>query len=1221
MSADPLGDRSRPVHHPDETSEPTEPTEPFANSANGSVQQKRGNLFGGAATEEALASSRKVLFAHRGSKDALVGLQQWFAPPEAAALIAAVFEHGGPPSAVFDPTAGSGSLLSGFPEESRFGVEIDSDHATNAPYQAITADAQKVVPLMRAAGLRFPAIALNPPFGLCWRDAAHAKGEINSTVLAFLWAVDLLDSFGQGAMICGTDRLATSVLGRPEAGGVYAVLDVEGPLFDGVDLATSIAFFVSPRNLRNRSTDHESAGPPRLKARRADLPEMAEAVAETREERCGFISSYSRIQAIAAGFSAVSSEHARRQGEGREKGRSRFDLLLKGSKVSVNLRAFATLALREAGVLREVQLLNNQHSPYFGQNKRAWHTLVNAGEAGHITIDPALGERAEAAVAQAELQSIPLFPVKPQMRLGWLTDLDKIRCKTDDPERGYTADEDYPLSTSSKVASETRRRVVENKNGDAELRRFTTERKLLEVRIGEYSFDEGEENIAYIAEHFELPDPGCVATHPDTDGEVLHHRELLEEIAAENGFELKPFQTDHLSRLLVKGRGMLAMEQGLGKTLMQMCLAEAQIRLGAKPQVLFVVPQDLIPQWQREARKFFGRELEEIRTPVQAREAARRIRAGESGWWITYYEALSVVGRKKEVLPERFLDHRTALAERLVERKKEKGLPAEVPWNLTEGRGTATTKDVCPECGADTAYGWDTEVCRQCGYAHRSLHVKSAASHLSGAFEHGVVCVDEVSEIRGDDSLRSKAVRALARGPHRYGATGTPVSNFISDSFWGLLFCLGAASPAFPYSFEGKPKFETDFCVVEYLHGRASDNEEHLKKRKKVLPQITNVSQFWRLAQPGVSRCRKEQTGEPLAERTYHPVRAPMGASQKKAHDFWLKNFESYFAWRHPDHQLVKEGLVEKFAAALGQLWRLETAAPLPASDEPSREWPQARAKLGELSNFTPANLKVLELAMEHAEKGEKVLIGSDLIMTGRWLSDRLREKGVRAVNITEERSGKVGTKNPRKRSREVEQFVSGDAQVLCAGVGAMKLGHNLDVASTVIVSGLPYSFMALDQFLARVHRLTSRRAVSVYVVIPRGSLAERKWQLLSDKGAASDLAFDGELTVAPEKPVDWAKVLEEMKQRGIRGSGDEDLVLEADVKEAWSSVPVLRKPAAFSSFPDAAPHTPNNGAGEPQSLFDFLSAASDAIQDGPAKQLALFELAEVSEENDRGAA
>lgn len=138
---------------------------------------KRGRLFGGALTDETLASSRRVLSRSRGNPDAFVGLQQWFSPPEAASLIADVFGEVG---AVLDPTAGSGALLKPFPEPRRFGVEIDRDYLDGNSYTAIGGDAQAVAPMLRAAGLYFPAVALNPPFGLSWRDGAHTANPVSA---------------------------------------------------------------------------------------------------------------------------------------------------------------------------------------------------------------------------------------------------------------------------------------------------------------------------------------------------------------------------------------------------------------------------------------------------------------------------------------------------------------------------------------------------------------------------------------------------------------------------------------------------------------------------------------------------------------------------------------------------------------------------------------------------------------------------------------------------------------------------------------------------------------------------------------------------------------------------------------------------------------------------------------------------------------------------------
>jgi ribosomal protein L40E len=90
--------------------------------------------------------------------------------------------------------------------------------------------------------------------------------------------------------------------------------------------------------------------------------------------------------------------------------------------------------------------------------------------------------------------------------------------------------------------------------------------------------------------------------------------------------------------------------------------------------------------------------------------------------------------------------------------------------------------EFCPRCLADGHTGWRRGTCRRCGYVHKQLRVPTIASLLSVAFRRGTVCVDELSQIRGDDSLRSKAVRAL-RARHALGATGTPISNYVNDRF------------------------------------------------------------------------------------------------------------------------------------------------------------------------------------------------------------------------------------------------------------------------------------------------------------------------------------------------------------------------------------------------------------------------------------------------------
>ncbi len=138
---------------------------------------KRGGLFGGALTDEALDSSRSVLGTTRFGD--VRGLQQFYTPPEVAAFIKQAID----PLRrlpVLDPTAGNGALLAPWPREQRFGVEIDGDQVRSGDYQAITGDVQRAFPMLRKLGVQFPQIVANPPFGLNWTDGT-GRSE-NSTV-------------------------------------------------------------------------------------------------------------------------------------------------------------------------------------------------------------------------------------------------------------------------------------------------------------------------------------------------------------------------------------------------------------------------------------------------------------------------------------------------------------------------------------------------------------------------------------------------------------------------------------------------------------------------------------------------------------------------------------------------------------------------------------------------------------------------------------------------------------------------------------------------------------------------------------------------------------------------------------------------------------------------------------------------------------------------------
>jgi hypothetical protein len=469
-----------------------------------------------------------------------------------------------------------------------------------------------------------------------------------------------------------------------------------------------------------------------------------------------------------------------------------------------------------------------------------------------------------------------------------------------------------------------------------------------------------------------------------------------------------------------------------------------------------------------------------------------------------------------------------------------------------------TSKDLCPECEADHRNGWNGAYCESkkkdgsiCGYSHYAIKMRPIASKLSTAFRNGIGIYDEVQMMQARAGVIGSKRSIAMRGPkfkYFLGMTGTPIKNYIDQAFWPLWRCLGNASVRFPFDYNsGDIKFESDFAVVEY------SRDDGRRGNRKALPEVTNLSMLWRLLSSSIIRRRKEETGEPLVPKYYHEIRVPMGMAQAEQYSVWLKDFPSFFAEKFPDHPIVKAGFHVIRAATLGMNWKLDRACVLPEGD-PDAEW----TGVDGLSNFTPANLRVLELCMALAKDGRKVLVGSHLKEYGKWVAERLVEKGVKAVHILDENDNTVDADD---RADRVYQFQTDeDTQVFCAGTKAIRLGHNLDAADAVILNGLDFDYETLDQFIARIHRLTSKNPVDVFVILPslsgQDTITTRKWTLLDMKGGAAELALDGRLIDKHEQVITMDMLVTELRERGFNVT--DEAVDEVSVQEDWEAAPQL---------------------------------------------------------------
>lgn len=1280
--------------------------------ANVSDNEKRGNLTGGAASAEVVASSKKVLARGRGGS--AVGLQQFYSP---AAIATFIHRALGSPDVGFDPTAGDGALLAPF--KHRFGIEIDPDQVRAAviakrDYVAVKGDLQQAFPLLRRVAVEFPHIVANPPFGLEWNVSGRSAGS--STAVAFDLVVDMLEDGGAAAFIAGRDRFEREIAAEPaRAARLYAVVEVTR-LFKGVELPCVVAFL--GKRARGRIADaktfHAKVADPTVIGERL-VRDVAAAQLAVFDETWPYVNRGE----IEDRFEAVQKEIDRRNG--RRLLGQKHTIELAGGALSVRPSAFAAIALAkhvDGNLYKWLTGFDKQPPSYFALQPREWHRVTTLAEEDVITIAPEALAQVQTSLDELQRFVVPLYTVPHAQRLGFLVDVDSIRCVRSSQKHGFEAGQRYPLTCGTRVVSSLAEREKQTVEGP-EVIKVIVEKKAMEIAIDGKKFCESAEDLEFILAHFDVPDPGELATR--FPAEIQRWEHVLEEVereiqAREPGFVFRSFQPRDLARLLFKQGGILAWEQGLGKTLGMGSFVRALELVGEVDDgcALFIMPQDLALQSETELMRFFGRQLYfvthlgydvdhprpkkrkpnevtalELREMVLARRAD--LKAQRKGvhlcprkpvWAATWFEALAVSQRVEEAAPlervmreERILQHARVRGQhwdnerqRYVEheardeiRRREPvhsntrcprclsdagkdGKDGKSAWNPSTGRCDVELKvlenvaygedqrgldwDAMGKTGFSTFYRPEGASARRstCGYRHVALKRKPAYSVLGNLFR--CVIVDEGTKIKGDTSLASQAVRAF-RAPFKLLATGTPIKNFVTDLFWLMWWALGDKSPRFPYAYEGgKQKFTEDFAVIETRCMEKSERKDP-KGRPKVLPEVSNLLRLWKMLCSSLVRRRMDEVGavvqldgswkcpgckesgqvvmgaewvkpphlrcascnsvwDSIVPITYVPVQVPWGKAQKKFYADWLNvdNFVKHFKRRHPESPLIDAGdaVIGLLAAAIGQLAKLNYATTDPTGD------PDDDYKTPDLSPWTPARLKILQLAAEHAAKGEQVLIGSTHVAPGPWIAAELARRGVSAGHICDLGSeGKMVTKAPKQRGHAMAAFRSGKTRVLCVGVQAVALGHNLDCANIGIIDGLPWDFASFDQWIKRIRRLTSKKPITVYVMLPENSLATKIWMQLVQKTAASDLALDGKIASQTEKPIDRAVVLRELQEAGARLDGTE--VPEADVRALWAAWKVGAAadiaPPAAAPAPPAGPAPP---AAKPRQLVLFAA-------------------------------
>jgi len=318
--------------------------------------------------------------------------------------------------------------------------------------------------------------------------------------------------------------------------------------------------------------------------------------------------------------------------------------------------------------------------------------------------------------------------------------------------------------------------------------------------------------------------------------------------------------------------------------------------------------------------------------------------------------------------------------------------------------------------------------------------------------EFHLLILDEAQAIKNPRSQVNKAVGALS-ARHRLCLSGTPVENNLEE-LWALFDFL------MPGFLGDADRFRTAFRHPIEREGNAQKLEA---LRNAVAPFIL--------------RRMKESVARDLPPKTELIRPVELAGDQREL-------YESIRAAAHSEVRtaIKKKGIPGSAIAILDALMKLRQVCCDPRLVSVS----SARS----VTSSAKFNL-FFELVTTQLEQGRRVLVFSQFTRMLALLSQGLKERNVRTVELT-------GSTMDRQKVCDV--FESRQADVFLISLKAGGTGLNLTSADTVIHYDPWWNAAAQSQATDRAYRIGQTKPVFVYNLIVAGSVEERMLRLQQKK-------------------------------------------------------------------------------------------------------------------------
>ena len=363
-----------------------------------------------------------------------------------------------------------------------------------------------------------------------------------------------------------------------------------------------------------------------------------------------------------------------------------------------------------------------------------------------------------------------------------------------------------------------------------------------------------------------------------------------------------------------------------------------------------------------------------------------------------------------------------------------------------------------------------------CGVALRSTH---------GAPENGFCIDDEVEFIDRDGTttygfvtnIKSGIATIKTQTPHLCALSGTPLVNRPAE-LWPILNLI------WPSVFPAFTPFAWEFCEPEYKYGWQYNGANNLPKLHRMLTRL------------GMIRRRKKDVLKDLPQKRV--VVVPLDISNRKEYQQAESDLVTWLRQKNSDPK-EKKTRKDKQKARMFYLKRLAAEGKLPAV----YDW---------IDSF-------------REESEDKLLLGC-------W-----HHSVIDAIhsNYPTESLTFTGKTSPKLRGATIATFrndkrkwlLTGQIQAVGTGVDGIQ-----QVSHTSAVVELPWDPGTLSQFCDRIHRIGQEKAVTIYILVARGTIEEKLCRIIQQKQDVLTRTLDGEEHVEQRK-IDIFDQLEKELMKG----------------------------------------------------------------------------------------